>query len=165
MCFVEREDARTGDSTRSGDPAVSGSLAISGDPAGSGLEGAGGAFFATTAALGAFAAFAAFAGCPVDLLFFWEYVLARGAAGWLSSLGTSFLGDTGLLFSSGVALLSAGVDSLIFRDDEPGGERGTEKQTNKQTVNKPTAVKYSFCASLSRSPAAVRKIEPNQRLL
>jgi len=135
MCFVERDAGRTGDSARSGDPAVSGNLAISGDPAGSGLEGAGGAFFATAAALGAFPVFA---GCPVDLLFFWECVLAGGPAGWLSSLGTTFLGDAGLLFSSGVALLGVCVDSLVFRDVELGGERGTEKQTNKQTVNKST---------------------------
>ena len=135
MCFVEREDARTGDSARSGDPEVSDNLAISGDPAGSGLEGAGGALFATGAAL---EAFPVFAGCPVGLLFFCEYVLASGTAGgptggpagWLSSLGTTFLGDAGLSFSSGEALLGVGVDSLCFRDDELGGDRGTEKQTN-----------------------------------
>lgn len=135
MCFVEREDARTGDSARSGDPAVSGNLAISGDPAGSGIEGAGGALFATGAALGAFPVFA---GCPVGLLFFCEYVLAGGLAGWLSSLGTTFLGGTGLLFSSGDALLGVGEDSLAFRDDELDGERGTRKTniyTNSEQVH------------------------------
>ena len=135
MCFVEREDARRGDSARSGDPAVSGNLAISGDPAGSGIEGAGGALFATGAALGAFPVFA---GCPVGLLFFCEFVLAGGLAGWLSSLGTTFLGGTGLLFSSGDALLGVGEDSLAFRDDELDGDRGTRKTniyTNSEQVH------------------------------
>ena len=132
MFFVERDDARTGDSARSGDPAVSGNLAISGDPAGSGLEGAGGSFLPTAAAFGAFPVFAR---CPVALLFFCEYVLAGGLAGWLSSLGITFLGELGLLFSSGDALLGVGVDSLAFRDDELGGDIGTRK-TNINKNNK-----------------------------
>lgn len=140
MCFVEREDPRTGDSARSGDPAVSGNLAISGDPAGSGLEGIEGAFLPTGAAFGAFPVFA---GCPVALLFFCEYVLAGGLAGWLSSLGTTFLGEPGLLFSSGDALLGVGIDSLAFRDDELGGDIGTRKTNIKKTINKSTSLHFS----------------------
>lgn len=142
MCFVEREAARLGDSARSGDPALSGNLASSGDPAGSGLKGTGGALFVTRAAFGAFPAFA---GSPVGLLFTCEFVLAGGPVGWLSSLGTTFLGGTGLLFSTGVALLGVGVGSLVFRDDELGGDRGTEnEQTKKQTNSKQARLNEIF---------------------
>lgn len=161
MCFVEREDARTGDSALSGDPALSGNLAISGDPAGSGLKGAGGVLF-TRAALGALPVFA---GCPVGLLFFCEYVFvgepadfAGGPTGWLSSLGTAFLGGTGLLFSRGEALLGVCVDSLIVRDDELVGERGTEKQTKNSKLQKTSSVLMLW----TRTPAALREIEPKK---
>ena len=133
MCFVDREAAGLGDSAHSGDPALSGNLASSGDTAGSGLKRAGGVFFATIAAnLGVFPAFA---GSPVGLLFTCEYVLTGGPVGWLSSLGTTFLAGTGVLFSGGVGLLGVVVGSLLFLDDELGGDRGTEKQTNKQLNN------------------------------
>lgn len=168
MCFVEREDAITGDSALSGDPALSGNLAISGDPAGSGLKGAGGVLFTRAA----FGVFPVFAGYPVGLLFFCEYVFvgeaadfaggpvdfAGGPTGWLSSLGTAFLGGTGLLFSSREALLGVGVNSLIFRDDELVGERGTEKQTKNSKLQKTSSVLMLW----TRTPAALKEMEPKK---
>ena len=168
MCFVEREDAITGDSALSGDPALSGNLAISGDPAGSGLKGVGGVLFTRAA----FGVFPVFAGYPVGLLFFCEYVFvgeaadfaggpadfAGGPTGWLSSLGTAFLGRTGLLFSSREALLGVGVNSLIFRDDELVGERGTEKQTKNSKLQKTSSVLMSW----TRTPAALKEMEPKK---